>query len=74
MSHMPPSYVAKWAVRYYCQEKSIGASVCGLAMLVVALVLGAREMYALCGEVAVLAGGFFGAALQAIRTERHFKD
>ena len=66
--------IARRTVRNACQETQIVATVCGLAMLVVALVLGAREMYALCGVVAVLAGGFFGAALQAVRTERHFKD
>ena len=68
------SYIAKWAVRYQCQQASVTASVCGLAMLIAALVMGAREMYAMGGITATLAGGFFGAALMALKIERRFKE
>ena len=71
---MTPAYVGKWSVRYACQRASITASVCGLAMLIAALVMGARDLYVMCGITATLAGGFFGAALMALRIERGFRD
>ena len=71
---MNHAYVGKWAVRYECQRASITASVCGMALLVAALVMGARELYVMCGITATLAGGFFGAALMALRLERRFKE
>ena len=68
------SYIAKWAVRQDCQQASITASVCGLLMLIAALVMGARDLFVMCGITATLAGGFFGAALMALRIERRFKE
>lgn len=70
---MIPRFVAIDAVRNECQQRGIVATVGGLAMLVLALVLGAREHYIFCGVVAVIAGGFFGAALMALRIERQFR-
>ena len=68
------SYIAKWAVRYQCQQASVTASVCGLALTIAALVMGARELYVMCGITATVAGRFFGAALMAVRIERKFKE
>lgn len=71
---MNHAYVGKWAVRHQCQQASITASVCGLLMLIAALVMGARELYVMCGITATVAGRFFGAALMAVRIERKFKE
>lgn len=71
---MNHAYVGKWCVRSECQQASITASVCGMALLVAALVMGARELYVMCGITATLAGGFFGAALMALRIERRFRE
>ena len=71
---MNHAYVGKWAVRHQCQQASITASVCGLLMLIAALVMGARDLYVMCGITATLAGRFFGAALMAVRIERKFKE
>ena len=72
MTHQ--SFVAKWAVRYQCQQASITASIWGMFVLFTGFILIARGWYVTGGITATLAGGFFGAALQAIRTERRFKD
>ena len=66
--------IARRTVRNACQEAQIVSTVCGFALLVLALVLGARDYYLLCGVVAVLAGGFFGGALAALKIERGFMD
>ena len=71
---MNHAYVGKWCVRSECQQASITASVCGMALLVAALVMGARDLFVMCGITATLAGGFFGAALMARRLERRFKE
>ena len=71
---MNHAYVGKWCVRSECQQASITASVCGLLMLIAALVMGARDLFVMCGITATLAGGFFGAAMMALRIERKFRE
>lgn len=58
------------SVKIECQGRQIIAGACGLAMTILALVLGARGFYTFCGVAAVLAGGFFGAGLMALQIER----
>ena len=71
---MNHAYVGKWCVRSECQRASITASVCGLLMLIAALVMGARDLFVMGGLTATLAGGFVGAALMALRIERRFRE
>lgn len=72
MTHQ--SFVAKWAVRYECQQAELTAFGCGFVLLILALVMGARDLFVMCGITAALAGGFFGAALMAVKIERGFRD
>lgn len=67
---MRPRLISTRSVRLECQGRQIIAGACGLALTVLALVLGARGFYGFCGVVAVFAGGFFGAGLMALQIER----